>query len=229
MSNEIIIKQSGFVTGDALLNPIAYAGEMNSRVINIIHPTFDNCYYQLLVIKDNYPYTLGIDNGKVILPPSLTSVTTNLNCQFVAIRKNENIDITSNNCDCYPTSSNDCSNMIFKSDKFILKVAEGLSLNGLTPIPPYEQLVDMYNNMSKAKLAVEKAKAENLQIANIIDEKIRELQRLGYNLDLEKEIKNRTIADNELQQTKADISYVNDAIKKAINGDVDEDDEIIKI
>ena len=43
--NELIIKQSGFVTGDALLNPVAYAGEMNSRVINVIHPTFENCYY----------------------------------------------------------------------------------------------------------------------------------------------------------------------------------------
>lgn len=196
----LVIKQSGFVTGDALLNPIAYAGEINSRILNIVHPTFDNCYYQLLVIKDNYPYTLGIDGGEVLIPPSLTNVATTLKCQFLAVRKNNNTDISSNSCDCYPSSSNDCSQMIFKSDSFSLTIAEGLSLNGLSPIPPYEQLVDVYNNISKAKLAVEKAKAENMQLLETINQKIDELQKLTTNSDLEKEIKTRIIADNELQE-----------------------------
>ena len=76
---------------------------------------------------------------------------------------------------------NDCRHMIFKSDKFTLKVAEGLNLNGLTPIPPYEQLVEIYNNISKAKLAVEQAKAENMALLEQINSKIDELQRIKTN------------------------------------------------
>lgn len=171
----ITIKQNGFVTGD-FLEPVAYAGEMNSRVLNIVHPTFENSFYQLLVIKDNRPYVLGIDDGKVILPPSLTDIATKLECQFIATRKNENIDISANTCDCYPDKTNDCRQMIFKSDKFTLIVAEGLNLNGLTPIPPYEQLVEIYNNVSKAKLAVEQAKAENMKLLDTINERIDILQ-----------------------------------------------------
>ena len=176
----ITIKQNGFVTGD-FLEPVAYAGEVNSRLLNIIHPTFENAFYQLLIIKDNRPYILGIDNGKVIIPPSLTDIATKLECQFLATRKNENIDTSTNTCDCYPDSMNDCRHMIFKSDKFTLKVAEGLNLNGLTPIPPYEQLVEIYNNISKAKLAVEQAKAENMALLEQINSKIDELQRIKTN------------------------------------------------
>jgi hypothetical protein len=181
LSNEIIIKQSGFVTGDALLNPIAYAGEMNSRILKITHPVFENCHYQLLVLKDNYPYTLGIQDGEIMFPPSLISTATKLQCQFLAIRNNNNIDINTNSCDCYPMSSNDCTHMIFKSDKFSLIVEEGLSLNGLTPVPPYEQLIDIYNNISKAKLAVEKAKVENMQLLDTINQKLDELQHVSNN------------------------------------------------
>ena len=177
----ITIKQNGFVTGD-FLEPVAYAGEVNSRLLNIIHPTFENAFYQLLIIKDNRPYILGIDNGKVIIPPSLTDIATKLECQFLATKKNENIDTSANACDCYPDSMNDCRHMIFKSDKFTLKVAEGLNLNGLTPIPPYEQLVEIYNNISKAKLAVEQAKADNLRLLDTIEEKIKELQEAQKNI-----------------------------------------------
>lgn len=176
--NEIIIKQSGFVTGDALLNPIAYAGEMNSRLLKITHPTFENCYYQLLIKKNEYPYVIGIESGETMIPPSLINIATKLECQFLAIRKNDKIDINSNICDCIPNSSDDCANMIFKSDVFILNVAQGLNLNGLTPIPPYEQLVDIYNNISKAKLAVEKVKLENMQLLETINQKVDELERL---------------------------------------------------
>ena len=176
---QIVIKQNGFVTGD-FLEPVAYAGEVNSRIIDIIHPTFDNAIYQLLIIKDKHPYVLGIDNGTIMLPPSLISNATTLECQFLATRKNEN-NIINNNCDCFSNSMNDCRHMIFKSDKFTLKVAEGLNLNGLTPIPPYEQLVEIYNNISKAKLAVEQAKAENMALLEQINSKIDELQRIKTN------------------------------------------------
>ena len=96
----------------------------------------------------------------------------------MAIRKNDDIDLSNNNCDCLNTYINDCAHMIFKSDKFTLTVAEGLNLNGLTPIPPYEQLVDIYNNISKAKLAVEKAKLENENLLITINEKLDELKNL---------------------------------------------------
>lgn len=178
---DIVIKQNGFVTGD-FLEPVAYAGEVNSRILTITHPTFENAFYQLLVVKENRPYTLGINNGQIILPPSLIDIATTLNCQFLAVRKNENIDTINNSCDCYPMSMNDCSHMIFKSDKFTLKVAEGLNLNGLTPIPPYEQLVEIYNNINKAKLIVEQAKTDNLRLLDTIEEKIKELQEAQKNI-----------------------------------------------
>ena len=183
MNNEIIIKQNGFVTGDALLNPVAYAGEMNSRILKFTHPTFDNCCYQMIVIKNDYPYTIGISNGEAILPPSLITTPTVLKCQFIAVRKNENIDINANLCDCKFSSSDDCTKLVWKSDMFKLSIAQGLSLNGLNPVPPYEQLVDIYNNISKAKLSVEKVKVENSQLLETINQKIDELQRLSTGKD----------------------------------------------
>lgn len=209
---QITVLQSGFVTGD-FLNPVAYAGEMNSRVIEITHPTFDNSFYQLLIIKESRPYVLGIQDGKFMLPPSLIDVPTTLQCQFMALRKNEGIDIMADMCGCYPTSSNDCSHMIFKSDKFNLIVAEGLNINGLTPIPPYEQLVDMYNNLSKAKIAVEQAKIENENVATTIDDKIQQLQSSTYNKTLEKERMIRENTDNQilrkLESISASLSDIN--------------------
>ncbi len=198
---KITVLQSGYVTGD-FLDPVAYAGEMNSRFIDITHPMFDNCIYQLLIIKENRPYILGIRDGKLMLPPSLTDIACSLQCQFMALRNNSDIDISSGNCNCYPTSSNDCSNLIFKSDKFTMKVAEGLNINGLTPIPPYEQLVDIYNNINAAKIMVEKTKLENEQLLEIINTKIDELQRIGNQstlVNISKEAEARKAADLELE------------------------------
>ena len=193
---KITIQQSGYVSGD-FLKPVAYAGEMNSRVIEITHPLFDNSFYQLLIIKENRPYVLGIEDGKCMLPPSLTDIACKLKCQFMALRKSD-IDLTENTCDCYPTSSNDCSHMIFKSDEFTMTVKEGLNINGLTPIPPYEQLVDMYNNLNKAKLSVEKAKIENETISNRISEKLEDLQTSNYLLNLQNEQTKRKNEDEKI-------------------------------
>lgn len=203
MSYNITIKQNGFVTGD-FLEPIAYAGEMNSRKLNIVHPLYDDCFYQLIVVKEKRPYTLGIVDGETMLPPSLTDIAGKLDCQFIAVRKNDSIDISTNACDCYPSSTNDCAHMIFKSDKFTLQVAEGLSLNGLTPIPPYEQLVDMYNNIGKAKLAVEKIKAENQALLDEINNKLDKLNIEGYKLNTE--ISERKAADLELENKIKELS-----------------------
>lgn len=196
---KITVLQSGFVNGD-FLTPIAYAGEMNARVIEITHPLFDNSFYQILILKENRPYVLGIQDGKFILPPSLTDIATTLKCQFMALRKNDSVDLSSENCSCYPVSSNDCSNMIFKSDKFNLVVAEGLNINGLTPIPPYEQLVDMYNNINKAKLSVEKSKLENEMLANVINDKIDQMQHSNYLNTLKKEQVLRESVDKNLNE-----------------------------
>lgn len=194
---KITILQSGYVTGD-LLNPVAYAGEMNSRSIEITHPLFENCYYQLLILKENRPYVLGIIDGATMLPPSLTDIACTLECQFMALRKNGGIDLDEGTCGCYPISSNDCSNMIFKSDKFLLKVAEGLNINGLTPIPPYEQLVDLYNNLSKAKLSIELSKADNQRISDEISGKISDFQYSNSQLSLNKEKQDRINSDKTI-------------------------------
>jgi len=210
----INISKQGFVSGSDLLNPVAFAGEMNSRVISITHPLFENSFYQLIIIKEKRPYVLGIDDGRVILPPSLTDIAGILECQFSALRRNESIDLQESNCDCYPQSSNDCSHLVFKSDKFCLKVAEGLSLNGLSPIPPFETIVDMYNNIQRAKNSVEIAKSNNEQVADSIAEKINDLQQLGYVVNLQSEIQNREMMDEVLQRQ---IDALNGQVKDNID------------
>ena len=194
---DITIQNSGYVVVDSM-TPFAYAGEMNSRILNITHPTYSNAIYQLIVVKEHRPYILSIIDGKCLVPPSITDIACILNCQFIAARKDENSEL--NDCDCYPSYSNDCSQLLFKSDSFKLKVGEGLNLNGLTPIPPYEQLMDMYNNLTKAKLSVEQAKADNELVATAIDEKIKQLQSQNYIMDLTNEASIRAKKDNELEK-----------------------------
>lgn len=176
----ITILSNGFVKLSSV-DPVAYAGEMNSRFIDIIHPTFENAIYQLIIIKEKRPYILGIDGGRIMLPPSMTDIATNLECQFVASRKNSN---NISNCNCGPQYSNDCSTMVFKSDTFTLKIAEGLNLNGLTPIPTYEVVSDMYNNLTQAKYIVEQSKAENQDLAEAIEHKLDELKTGQSSLNL---------------------------------------------
>lgn len=190
----ITIKSNGFVTGD-FLDPIAYAGEKNSRVIEITHPLFPNVNYQLVVIKDHRPYLIGIQDGECIFPPSLIDIAGTLKCQFVATRKVENI----NDCDCTPTYSDDCADLVFKSDKFTLTVKEGLNLNGLTPMPTYEAIQDAYLNLEKAKLSVEKIKLENEEILNKITDKINEMQLNQVIIDYQKEAITRSSKDTELE------------------------------
>lgn len=212
----IVIKQNGFVTGD-FLEPVAYAGEANSRIIDIVHPTFDNAIHQLIIIKDNHPYILGIDNGKTILPPSLTNIATKLKCQFVATRNVIN-DNDESNCNCGNSSINDCKQMIFKSDEFTLTVAEGLNLNNLTPIPPYEQLVEIYNNINKAKLMVEQAKVENMNLLDTINERISILQNI-------KTSESNVANDEEVLDIISDI-YSNSKSKNNDNLNIASDEEI---
>lgn len=173
----ITILSNGFVKLSSV-DPVAYAGEMNSRFIDIVYPTFENAQYQLIVVKEKRPYILGINGGQVMLPPSMTDIATTLECQFIASRKNLN------SSNCGPQYSNDCSTMIFKSDSFTLKVAEGLNLNGLTPIPTYEVVSDMYKNLTQAKYIIEQSKAENQELAEAIEHKLDELKTGQSSLNL---------------------------------------------
>lgn len=212
----IVVKSNGFVTGD-FLSPVAYAGEKNSRSINIAHPTFEDAIYQLIVIKEKRPYTLGIRDGVVLLPPSMTDIECTLECRFAAMRKGSNEDVLEN-CNCGTTSYNDCSDLVFLSDKFNLTVGEGLSLNGLTPVPPYEEVLEMYNNISKAKMVLEQSKLDSQNMANVIDDKIKQLQSTQYLNDLTRERRNRIDKDEELE-TKLDsiINNYQDPVQQLIN------------
>lgn len=158
---DITVLDSGFVTGD-FLKPLGYAGEMNSRKINIIHPNFKDCYYQLIVKRFDEVYKIGIDEGETMVPPSLLRSATDLNCQFVALSKPDSI------------TNSETDTFLFESKPFTLKVAEGLNLNGVSPIPTYEELQNMYKNMNDAKLEVENAKASNQRILDAIQSALNE-------------------------------------------------------
>lgn len=212
----IVVKSNGFVTGD-FLSPVAYAGEKNSKSINIVHPTFKDAVYQLIVKKENRPYALGIRDNIVILPPSLTDIACTLECNFTATRKGQNSDVL-DNCNCGTSSSNDCSDLVFLSDKFTLTVAEGLSLNGLSPIPPYEEVLDMYNNLANAKIVLEQSKLDSENMANVIDDKIKQLQSTQYLNDLTRERKNRISKDSELEsKIESILNNFQDPIQLLIN------------
>ena len=151
MSYSITVLDTGFVQIDTL-KPVGYAGEINSRCLEITHPHFKDCYYQLLVKKNDDLYTLGVNEGMANIPASLLRTATKLNCQFVALATPDSI------------TNSEVDNFVFKSNAFGLVVAEGLNTCGLSPIPPYEQLQEMYKNIEDAKNEVEKAKKDNLAI-----------------------------------------------------------------
>lgn len=152
---DIRILDSGFVTGD-FLKPVAYAGEINSRKLNIIHPMFKDCVYQVLVKRYDGLYRLGVDDGMAEIPPSLTKTATTLECQFVAVAMPDTV----NNVEV--------DDFVFMSSPFSLTVAEGLNTGGISPVPPYEEIKRMYNEIETARLEVEKAKKDNERILQAI-------------------------------------------------------------
>lgn len=164
---DITVVDTGFVQTEAL-KPIGYAGERNSRKLNIIHPHFKDCYYQLLVKRFDELYTLGIVDGVCDIPPSLLRSAVTLNCQFVALST--------------PCSIQDAEvdTFVFKSDAFTLTVAEGLNIGNLSPIPTYEDLQKMYCNINNAKAEVEKAKADNAAILKSIQAALDNVKNTPY-------------------------------------------------
>lgn len=163
---KITIVDSGFVAYDTV-KPIGYAGEMNSRQLEVIHPHFKDCYYQLIVVKDNSPYTLSVSDGFVTIPPSLLRTAGTMQCQFIAMSE--------------PTSviNAETDTFVFKSQSFSLRVDEGLNLGGITPVPTYETLQQMYKDVEAAKAEVDKAKLDNEAILRAIQEALNTQQQLN--------------------------------------------------
>lgn len=152
---DITVLDSGFVTLDSI-KPVGYAGEMNSRQLNITHPLFKDCYYQLLIMRGENLYTLGVENGTADIPASLLRTAGTLNCQFVAMSSPNSI------------TNSETDTFVFKSNSFKLSVAKGLNTGNNTAIPPYEQLQDIYKNINEAKAEVDKAKQDNEKILQAI-------------------------------------------------------------
>lgn len=148
----VTVIDSGFVSGDFLLKPLGYAGEMNSRKIYITHPHFKDCYYQLLIQRYDGLYRVGIQDGECLIPPSLMRTATDLKCHFVAISTPESV------------TNAETDTFLFESAPFTVKVAEGLAANHACAIPTYEELQRMYNNIADAQAAVDKAKEDNEMI-----------------------------------------------------------------
>ena len=152
---KITVTDTGFVATEALA-PIGYAGEVNSRSLEVRHPHFKDCYYQILVKRYDGLYKLGVTDGIATVPPSLLKTATTLNCQFVAIATPCSV------------ANAEADNFAFMSAPFTLEVAPGLDIGGLSPIPTYEELQQMYCNINMAKAEVELAKKSNEQVYQAI-------------------------------------------------------------
>lgn len=174
---KITILDSGFVTGD-FLKPVAYAGEVNSRKLDVVHPHFKDCYYQILVHKGDGLYRLGIQDGVATIPPSLTATAQKLTCQFTALSTPESVQ------------NEETDPFVWYSDEFHLTVAPGMNKAGLTAIPTYEELQDMYKNIAEAKAEVEKAKADNEKKVIAMQEAIA-MARQVPTVDIEREVRDR--------------------------------------
>lgn len=207
---QITVTDSGFVAKDAL-TPVGYAGEMNSRSLEIRHPHFKDCYYQLLVKRYDGLYKLNVDNGISTIPPSLMKTATTLDCQFVAMST--------------PCSVNNAETdtFVFKSSPFTLTVAEGLNIGGISPVPTYEELQEMYCNINKAKAEVDAAKRDNEQIYQAIQAALQQVNNTPV-VDLESQFRAEykkqldEIAEEHFQEFTSAI--LDEVIARITNGEV---------
>lgn len=161
----ITIVDSGFVSYDTI-KPVGYAGEMNSRELEVVHPHFKDCYYQIIAVKDSNPYTLGVEDGKVMIPPSLLRTAGTMDCQFIAMSSPNSV------------TNREIDTFIFKSNKFTLHVDEGLNLGGVTPVPTYESLLEMQSQVEAAQKEVDNAIASNEKILAAIQEALNAQKQL---------------------------------------------------
>ena len=207
---KITIIDSGFVTGD-FLKPVGYAGEMNSRSLEVSHPHFKDCYYQILVKRYDGLYKLGVTDGVAVIPPSLLKTATKLECQFVAL---------STPCSVVNAETD---TFVFKSDAFSLDVAPGLEVGGLSPIPTYEELQEMYCNINQAKAEVENAKKSNEQVYQAIQAALQNVYNTPV-VDLEQQFRDEY--KKQLDEIAAEhaaeftTAIMNEIIAKITNGEV---------
>lgn len=201
---DITVLDSGFVTGD-FMKPIGYSGEMNSRQLHVIHPHFTDCYYQLLVKKGDGLYKLGIDeDGNANIPPSLLRTATKLECQFIAM-----------STPCSVTNA-ETDTFVFKSSPFHVTVAQGLDTAGISPVPTYEELQDMYCNINAARAEVEKAKKDNNAILEAIKEALASARR-APTIDIQAQVK----ATFKEQLENLSSVYFDDLVERITNEALD--------
>lgn len=195
---KITVVDSGFVTYDSL-NPVGYAGEMNSRKLEISHPHFKDCYYQILVKRFDGLYTLGVTDGIAEIPPSLLRSPADLECQFVAMSTPDSVN------------NSETDTFVFKSNAFTLEVAQGLNIGNMSPIPTYEELQKMYNNIDNAKAEVDKAKEDNEAILQAIQKALDSAHKVPV-VDLEENFRKGykaqldAISSEHFQQFSEDIT-----------------------
>lgn len=199
---KITVLDSGFVTGD-FLKPVAYAGEVNSKKLDIVHPLFKDCYYQIYVRKGDGLYTLGIQDGVATIPPSLTATAQKLSCQFVAMSTPESI------------TDAETDPFVWYSDEFHLTVAQGMDKAGLSPVPTYETLQDMYKNINAAKAEVENAKSDNEKILIAIQEAIAMAHKVPT-IDIEREVKERFREQLDLVASEYYQDFTQDIIAEVL-------------
>ncbi len=204
---KITVVDSGFVTYESL-TPVGYAGEMNSRRLEITHPYFKDCYYQLLVKRFDGLYTLGVVDGVAEIPPSLLRSPAKLECQFVAMSTPSSV------------VNSETDTFIFKSNAFNLEVAQGLNTGNISPVPTYEELQNMYRNIDAAKAEVEKAKQDNEAILQAIQRALDEAHKVPI-VDLEEKFRQayrdqlKQISDEYFDKFSEDI--MNEIIKRLEN------------
>ena len=207
---QITVTDKGFVATEAL-TPVGYAGEINSRQLEVSHPHFKDCVYQILVKRYDGLYKLGVVDGIATIPPSLLKTATTLDCQFVAI-----------NTPCSVVNA-EADSFAFMSSPFTLTVAPGLDIGGLSPIPTYEELQQMYCNINLAKAEVENAKKSNEQIYQSIQAALREVYNTPV-VDLESEFraeyKKQLDAIAEEHFVDFTSAITNEIIARITNGEV---------
>lgn len=207
---QITVTDKGFVATEPL-TPIGYAGEVNSRQLEVSHPHFKDCCYQILVKRYDGLYKLGVVDGIATIPPSLLKTATTLDCQFVAIAT-----------PCSVVNA-EADNFAFMSSPFQLTVAPGLEVGGLSPIPTYEELQEMYCNINMAKAEVENAKKSNEQIYQSIQAALQQVYNTPV-VDLEIKFRDEykkqldIIAEEHFVEFTSAIT--NEIIARITNGEV---------
>lgn len=154
----ITILNTGFVTGD-LDKPAGFAGEVNAREIEIIHPLFSGCIYEIICKKGDYRYIIPVTDGKFVIPPSLTKFEDKLKLQFIAKRQGSTSE---------DENAETLESLIFKSAVFTLRIDPSLDSCNIEPLPTYEYVNDLYE---KALLTEQRVSEKIDQLKSLLENK----------------------------------------------------------